>query len=313
MLENIHIQNFRCFEDFKAEGFERINLIGGKNNSGKTCLLEGINLLGFNVVIANYGEFINSRKSNNTHNQDNDSTTNLFYNKLIKKPILIRACEDNYTTLDFGISGNFVHLRNDKSIFLKDTWKSKLIFDKYNSIPKINDLSIEYSKAHRKGNGDLILKALQLIDNNIIEINTYPDTPVLHLTVKKSKIPLPINYFGDAIQKMLSYITAFADFDKENKNNYILIDEIENGLHYSAHYEFWKRIFKLSKELNVQVFATTHSLEMIQQFNKVAIEEGGAAYFEMSREYETGKIFAQKHDMELLEYELEKSTSTVRG
>lgn len=42
MLQNIHIQNFRCFEDFKAEGFERINLIGGKNNSGKTCLLEGI-------------------------------------------------------------------------------------------------------------------------------------------------------------------------------------------------------------------------------------------------------------------------------
>ena len=24
MLRNIHIQNFRCFEDFKAEGFERV-------------------------------------------------------------------------------------------------------------------------------------------------------------------------------------------------------------------------------------------------------------------------------------------------
>ena len=45
MLEDIRIQNFRCFENFKAEGFERINLIGGKNNSGKTFLLEAIGCL----------------------------------------------------------------------------------------------------------------------------------------------------------------------------------------------------------------------------------------------------------------------------
>ncbi|BAQ62287.1 hypothetical protein GM3708_2693 [Geminocystis sp. NIES-3708] len=42
MLLDIQIKNFRCFEDTKIEGFQRVNLIGGKNNSGKTALLEAI-------------------------------------------------------------------------------------------------------------------------------------------------------------------------------------------------------------------------------------------------------------------------------
>jgi AAA15 family ATPase/GTPase len=42
MIENISIENFRCFDKTEIKGFERINLITGKNNSGKTCLLEAL-------------------------------------------------------------------------------------------------------------------------------------------------------------------------------------------------------------------------------------------------------------------------------
>lgn len=42
MLIDIEIRNFRCFEETKISGFERVNLIGGKNNSGKTALLEAL-------------------------------------------------------------------------------------------------------------------------------------------------------------------------------------------------------------------------------------------------------------------------------
>mgnify|MGYP006193319713 FL=1 len=45
MIKDIEISNFRCFEHTKIEGFERVNLIGGKNNSGKTALLEAIFLV----------------------------------------------------------------------------------------------------------------------------------------------------------------------------------------------------------------------------------------------------------------------------
>ena len=39
-IKNIEIKNFKCFEDFKADGFGRVNLIGGKNNVGKTAFME---------------------------------------------------------------------------------------------------------------------------------------------------------------------------------------------------------------------------------------------------------------------------------
>jgi AAA15 family ATPase/GTPase len=40
LLTEIHIKDFKCFKDFKADGFKRVNLIGGKNNVGKTAFME---------------------------------------------------------------------------------------------------------------------------------------------------------------------------------------------------------------------------------------------------------------------------------
>ena len=45
MLECLHIRNYRVFNDLKIDQLSRINLIAGKNNSGKTSLLEAIFLL----------------------------------------------------------------------------------------------------------------------------------------------------------------------------------------------------------------------------------------------------------------------------
>ncbi|MDQ7089944.1 MAG: hypothetical protein Q9M50_04785 [Methylococcales bacterium] len=39
-LTNIEVKQFKCFGDFKAKGFKRVNLIGGKNNIGKTAFME---------------------------------------------------------------------------------------------------------------------------------------------------------------------------------------------------------------------------------------------------------------------------------
>jgi AAA15 family ATPase/GTPase len=52
-----------------------------------------------------------------------------------------------------------------------------------------------------------------------------------------------------------------------------MIDEFENGLHYSIQEEVWEKLFKLAKELDIQVFATTHSGDTIKAFCKVAVED----------------------------------------
>jgi len=42
-LTDIDIIDFKCFQNFSAKGFKRINLIGGKNNIGKTTFIEKLN------------------------------------------------------------------------------------------------------------------------------------------------------------------------------------------------------------------------------------------------------------------------------
>ncbi len=37
-----NVKNFRGFDDLTIEGLRRINLIAGKNNVGKTALLEAL-------------------------------------------------------------------------------------------------------------------------------------------------------------------------------------------------------------------------------------------------------------------------------
>ncbi len=45
MLKSLKIENFRCFPSFEMQQLGRLNLIVGTNNSGKTSILEAIQLL----------------------------------------------------------------------------------------------------------------------------------------------------------------------------------------------------------------------------------------------------------------------------
>jgi AAA15 family ATPase/GTPase len=44
MINTVDLINFKCFEELHVEGLQRVNLIGGKNNIGKTSFLEAIEL-----------------------------------------------------------------------------------------------------------------------------------------------------------------------------------------------------------------------------------------------------------------------------
>ena len=70
---------------------------------------------------------------------------------------------------------------------------------------------------------------------------------------------LTVNMQGDGLRRYLNVVAASAN----PMNNILLIDEIENGLHYSAYKKLWEAIFNLATTTNKQVFVTTHSKETL--------------------------------------------------
>ncbi len=300
MLQNIHIQNFRCFEDFKAEGFERINLIGGKNNSGKTCLLEALACLTTRFQEAQIAQMREQGRGPDSLVYKNATSDNM-----------------SITVSDGELTHKYNAILNEQGKWSGVNIRAGLAINYINQkteLPALNILS-SFDEFDARLIKNKLIKILNVVDSRIEDMRTFSTKDGLFIKLINSDYE-PLSNFGDATKNLIRYFTPI--FEKELLTNnqslsILLIDEIENGIHYSAHFDFWKNIFKLSKELNVQIFATTHSLEMIKAFNQVAKIEGEGAYFEMAREYETGQIFAQKHDAELLEYELEKTTATFRG
>jgi hypothetical protein len=72
--------------------------------------------------------------------------------------------------------------------------------------------------------------------------------------------------FGDGLKHYISIICALYACE----NGYLFIDEIDNGIYYDHLDRLWEIIFMLSKQTNCQVFATTHSKEMLESFARVA-------------------------------------------
>jgi AAA15 family ATPase/GTPase len=67
------------------------------------------------------------------------------------------------------------------------------------------------------------------------------------------------------------------------KNGVVCIDEIENGFHYSIQKDVWKAIHKAAVDFNVQIFATTHSYECIMAAHAAHREIGATDDFNFIR------------------------------
>ena len=77
--------------------------------------------------------------------------------------------------------------------------------------------------------------------------------------------PLPLKSMGDGMTRLFHIIVALVNA----RDGVLLVDEFENGLHWSVQSAVWDVVFRIAAHLNVQVFATTHSRDCIAGFEKV--------------------------------------------
>ncbi|TAF57979.1 MAG: ATP-binding protein, partial [Oscillatoriales cyanobacterium] len=165
-------------------------------------------------------------------------------------------------------------------------------------------LTEAYDNARLNEKDSEVLKAFQIIDSAIESVESfYIGEPTLYLRRKGEK-RLPLSLFGDAMNRIADIILKLVN----SEHKILLIDEIENGIHYTNQREFWRMLFRLAVELDTQIFATTHSLEMLQAFADVGLEPDqkcSSAYFELARKLKTNQIIGSRLDLETLNYALE--------
>ncbi len=71
---------------------------------------------------------------------------------------------------------------------------------------------------------------------------------------------LPLGSMGDGIRRLLEISICIANA----AGGYLLVDEIDSGLHHSTMLNLWKMVVETARRLNVQVVATTHSADCVQ-------------------------------------------------
>jgi AAA15 family ATPase/GTPase len=337
MLDSLDIRNYRSLKDLKIKSLGKVNLITGKNNTGKSTILEAIALYASKGDLNIIYQFLTERGENFKQSEPNKNPTesnikslsSLFTNRIVgfenENLISIGALEETLfgqqPSSEKSISLKFVKYYDDiqrdnqgslstrkRTILDASNEKQIPIFklgfetrtgDSHYIIPLEEDRPynrygfrnfsigsnenfqfIRTRNIDREINGKLfdnialtekeqyVIDALKIIENSteriaFIEENSRERTAVIKLSNLQNILPL--RSMGDGINRILTIILALVNCD----NGFLLIDEFENGLHYSVQEQLWKVIFSLSEKLNIQVFATTHSEDCILGFENI--------------------------------------------
>lgn len=89
--------------------------------------------------------------------------------------------------------------------------------------------------------------------------------------LKDQRRPVPLKSLGDGVTRMFAAGLALA----YSGGGFLLIDEAENGIHYSVQHDFWRLVMHAADQNNVQVLATTHSWDCVAGFAEAVTSSEG--------------------------------------
>ncbi|MEY4905196.1 MAG: hypothetical protein RLZZ292_3011 [Bacteroidota bacterium] len=344
MINEIEIKNFRAFEHTRIKGFGAVNLIGGENNVGKTALLEALLLL-FQPKPEVILSFYKYRKEaehllekapenlwdylfylRNKKKQIQISTSNVHKFIEILEPYSSVYIEQRapylsffleFLTQNISISAEIFHIeteqdKNDKNVI--KNWNKDFILPYITTSYRMsNDNLVHlYTQVLKLKQLKTVTNILKKIDKNLanLTLDGTGGRSVLGV-LREDEEMIPLGMFGDAVVKATEILFLALTTDSKA----IFIDEIENGLHHTKQDDVWAALFAIAKERGIQVFATTHSKEMIESFARIgglAENEGQGVYFEMYRSPKSGQIVAAPTIMETLNDKLGRKRA-LRG
>jgi predicted ATPase len=331
ILNSLEIQAYRTFSHLVIQDFGRVNLIVGKNNVGKSSLLEALWLYtqrGRPTVLVDLlksrdelSRMMRFSEEGNVNSKDRmwdikylfcgrEDVRNNF------KPIKVGPVDSPDDTLTIDIKWyvmdtdeegarrrRLVNDPNDRveaspyiviqeGIEISRLIRLDRLLDQRFPTPgsmEIESIPCRYIKA----NGLSSLDVAQLWDNIALSDMEESVIAALHIIapaidrltfigneerqfnripvarIRGLNEPISLRSMGEGMGRILGVALALVN----SRDGVLLIDEIESGLHYTVQADMWRLIFRVAHRLNVQVFATTHSWDCIEAFQKAAVED----------------------------------------
>lgn len=305
MFTKIEIERFRGIRHASIEGFKQINLFFGKNNCGKSSLLESLFLasglsnpllpIRVNVMRGYSKARLNDLKLD-------------FYNLDTSRPIHIRMENEEKRDLDISLfeqSQNNVSINADDNNILSNVqegkyglkfdfkvngrhYESQIRFDSANSTEATSIVSDRYAESLRctylspkydfnasiqglknilqNKDEHFIVEGLKIIEPRVTDFIFADNEMLVDIGLAKR---LPVNMMGDGARKIVSLLTAVYDC----KDGALLVDEISNGFHYSVMGSLWKVLINAAVRNNTQLFVTTHDNDSIKGLRNAALNE----------------------------------------
>jgi energy-coupling factor transporter ATP-binding protein EcfA2 len=174
-----------------------------------------------------------------------------------------------------------------------------------------DELSSLWDRISLTPDEELVLRALQFLDRDIQRVAVQTSQAPYYgsftrggfiAKIRGFEQPIPIGSMGDGMWRMLAMAIAIT----QCKGGFLLVDEIDAGLHYTVMADMWKLIYKAAEEFNVQVFATTHSYDCVYSLAPMCHSTGDGHSITVQR-IETGKSKAIPYS------EAEIKTAIERG
>ncbi len=370
MLRSFEVRNFRLFREIKIELLARINLIVGKNNSGKSALLEAVQLYASNGftgnvlfnLVTNRDEAWKGQSTPADLPMDSNPIRHLFYGHKIPSlgdpGIVLGPIGSKSNQLQI-FSAAYRIERGDEDIIrrvlvptdevptdlseleivlvakehrkLRRVFRLDRDFDDEGRVQRRTEVlgrsaskfSLEvlptrniaedriaslWDQINLTGLDEEVIEGLRLLDPAIAGIAFVEASPRRSRSartpiVKLSSIsePLSLRTLGDGMTRIFQIIVALVNA----QNGILLVDEFENGLHWSVQPKVWDIVFRLANDLNVQVFATTHSRDCVDGYQQAWKEHGELGAFFRLNAKKDGEITVTSYSSETLSDALE--------
>lgn len=301
-ITSIEIENFRCFKKLRAEGLAQVNLIVGANNAGKTALLEAIEAVvsqesPFLLYRASLdrGEFRRRRGAVEDtvefdlrhwfhgHRIADGATFSfratgegaLFVSRTVERvppnapaPPFVPGGFQLVTerpgapppvfplTADGLLGAGAPSVFNNFGLRLQPP----VGFVTTNRLfPK--ELARLWTNVVLTPGEERTIDALRLIEPEIDRIAiSESDGTIAKVLLRGAEGPVPLGTLGEGVSRILTLALHLA----RTQGGFLLLDEIENGLHWSVMPKVWRFLVETALTGDVQIFATTHSKDWLE-------------------------------------------------